>query len=158
MIGLKNKLHARLNLFSLFSLLSDVYKNHHSPHHMTGLHFMSESDSGTSSTTPPSSPLRSKSKKGRVRCFYDLFFCENIPIKVIISKETFSGLVFFLNKTETSYIICPLCRKYEMEVHWTLNLKTPFLKMLKKCLVAVTIVGLFKWWGAIHSLYDQCNI
>lgn len=31
----------------------------------SAFHFMSESDSGTSSTTPPSSPIRQKNKKGR---------------------------------------------------------------------------------------------
>ena len=39
---------------------------------MSGLPFMSESDSGTSSTTPPSSPLRSKSKKGKAQFFMSL--------------------------------------------------------------------------------------
>ena len=33
--------------------------------HTSAFHFMSESDSGTSSTTPPSSPIRQKNKKGR---------------------------------------------------------------------------------------------
>lgn len=59
-----------------YCVFTDVFKSHHSPHHMSGPPFMSESDSGTSSTTPPSSPLRSKSKKGRVRCF--MLFCHTL--------------------------------------------------------------------------------
>ena len=57
--------------YFFFCIFSDhAYKGHHSPLCMsnsssTGFHFISESDSGTSSTTPPSSPLRCKNKKGR---------------------------------------------------------------------------------------------
>ncbi|XP_060554346.1 ETS-related transcription factor Elf-3-like isoform X1 [Ruditapes philippinarum] len=60
-------LPAHFNTATHVAMRPDVYKSHTSPLHTpaSGFPFMSESDSGTSSTTPPSSPLRFKSKKGR---------------------------------------------------------------------------------------------
>ncbi|XP_045203913.2 uncharacterized protein LOC123556906 isoform X3 [Mercenaria mercenaria] len=60
-------LPAHFNTATHVAMRPDVYKSHTSPLHTSpsGFPFMSESDSGTSSTTPPSSPLRYKSKKGR---------------------------------------------------------------------------------------------
>ncbi|XP_052278192.1 ETS translocation variant 5-like isoform X3 [Dreissena polymorpha] len=62
-------LPAHFNTATHVAMRPDVYKPHQSP--PQGLSFMSESDSGTSSTTPPSSPLRYKSKKGRKPKFHE---------------------------------------------------------------------------------------
>ena len=50
----------------ILSFISDHSYKASSPLLQTSaFHFMSESDSGTSSTTPPSSPIRQKNKKGK---------------------------------------------------------------------------------------------